>query len=102
LWRSVTSEYDIDDAGGTETMLQICEAADRLGSIAETIKAEGLTVRTKAGPKEHPLLKSELALRAFIVRGLQRLGINIEAVQAGPGRPARGVGISWRDLNEEK
>ena len=39
-----------------------------------------------------PLLKHELAARAFVVRTLARLGLDLEPVRAGPGRPpgARG------------
>jgi hypothetical protein len=28
-------------------------------------------ISTKHGPREHPLIKHELAARAFVVRGLQ-------------------------------
>ena len=51
----------------------------------------------------HPLLKNELAFRTFIVRGLQRLGINVEALQPGVGRPGgSSVGISWERLQERE
>jgi hypothetical protein len=36
--------------------------------------------------KEHPLLKHELAARAFVCRTLQRLGLDVEAIKP-PGRP---------------
>ena len=50
LWRAIMAEYQIDDAGGV----------DRDGDI----------IRTKAGPRDHPGLKHELAARAFVVRTL--------------------------------
>ncbi len=93
LWAAVLDQYDIADAGGVETLMQICEAADRVEEIGRQISEEGLTIRTKSGPKEHPLLKIELGLRSFITRNLQRLGINVEPLKS-PGRPGRPVG--WK------
>jgi hypothetical protein len=49
-------------------------------------------VRSQRGQRVHPLLKTETALRIFIVRALQRLGL--EPVQ-DIGRPARGFGVSF-------
>jgi hypothetical protein len=100
LWQSINSEYVIDDAGGIETLLQVCAAADRLEDIAKQIEADGLVIRSKTGVKEHPLLKMELGLRSFITRNLMRLGINIEPVKP-VGRPGRGIGITWQDIQQE-
>src|SRR5712671_749911 len=81
LWRSITAEYSIDDAGGVEVLTQICEAKDRLAEIAAQISGDGLMLRTKTGVRDNPLLKAELGLRAFIARSLTRLGVNVEALQ---------------------
>ena len=86
LWRSITSAYDISDVGGIELLAQACTASDRAEALAARIRADGEVIYTKAGPKTHPALKEELALRAFICRTLQRLGLNIETVKS-PGRP---------------
>jgi hypothetical protein len=51
------------------------------------IDQDGECIRTKTGPGDHPLLKHELAARAFVVRTLGRLGLDLEPVRAGPGRP---------------
>ena len=40
----------------------------------------------KSGMREHPLLKAELANRAFVCRWLHRLGLNLEVVKP-IGRP---------------
>jgi hypothetical protein len=37
----------------------------------------------------------ELAARAFVVKTLVRLGLNVEPLRNGPGRPSRGLG--WSD-----
>ena len=91
LWRSVQHDYRIDDAGGTELLAQACAAADRVEALAERISADGEVVSSRAGPKAHPALRDELAGRAFIVRTLERLGLNVETIKP-IGRPSKG----WR------
>jgi len=94
LWRAVNAEYDVSDAGGVELLRQACEASDRLAQIKTQVARDGLTINTKSGLREHPLLKAELGLRSFITRTLVRLGINTEAVQS-VGRPGR-KGLDYR------
>jgi hypothetical protein len=60
--------------------------SDRIAEYGEIIAHDGPVVATKHGPKEHPLLKIELANRSFVVRTLARLGLNMEPVK-GMGRP---------------
>ncbi len=86
LWQTIMSEYNICDSGGQQMLQQICEAADRVHEFGAIISRDGPVVRTKHGPKDHPLLKHELAARAFIVRSLARLGLDVEPVRA-VGRP---------------
>jgi hypothetical protein len=91
LWNSVQTAYRIDDVGGIELLAQACAAADRVEALAERITADGEVVNTRAGPKAHPALRDELAGRAFIVRTLERLGLNVETIKP-MGRPSKG----WR------
>ena len=86
LWDSITSEFDISDSGGIAVLMQACLAQDRVVQLADQIAIDGCVVYTKTGPKAHPALRDELAGRAFIVRTLQKLGVNIEAVRP-QGRP---------------
>ena len=88
LWQSIQSEYKIDDAGGRALLHQICISIDRADECAEAIDRDGPMIRTKNGLRDHPLLKLELQSRAFIVRALHRLGLDIEPPRAGPGRPS--------------
>ena len=69
-------------------LLQICAAADRAEECAEAIDRDGPMIRTQNGLRDHPLLKLELASRAFVVRSLHRLGLDIEPTRNGPGRPS--------------
>src|SRR6516225_9185748 len=74
LWQTLTNEFELDDAASRATLLQVCQCADRLTEISKHISADGLVIDTKTGPRDHPLLKSEVACRSFMIRGLQRLG----------------------------
>jgi hypothetical protein len=87
LWDAITSEFDISDAGGRELLQEAAEALDRVQSLRVAIERDGEIIQTRTGPKEHPLLRAELAGRAFITRTLQRLGVNLEPVRPAAGRP---------------
>lgn len=86
LWQSIMSEYQIADSGGVEMLCSACQQLDRAESLREQIDRDGEIIRTKAGPREHPGLKHELAARAFVVRTLARLGLDVEAIKP-VGRP---------------
>src|SRR5262245_54149155 len=91
LWANIHGDYNIDDAGGIEMLKQACLAADRAARCREQINQDGEIIQTRAGgAKEHPLLRAELAAMAFIVRTLQRLGLNVEPLRPTVGRPPLG------------
>jgi P27 family predicted phage terminase small subunit len=93
LWDRVQREYQIADTGGVEILAQICAAQDRVEALCAQINEDGAIIRTRNGLKANPLLRDETALRAFIVRTIERLGLNIEAVKSS-GRPPGG-GLGW-------
>jgi hypothetical protein len=62
----------------------------------EKIERDGPVVSTKHGPKDHPLIKHELAARSFVVRSLHRLGLDVEPIRSA-GRPTQAFG--WRNLD---
>jgi hypothetical protein len=64
-----------------------CQSLDRAESCRAEIDRDGEIIRSKTGTKEHPLLKHELAARAFVARTLHRLGLDVEPVRP-IGRPA--------------
>jgi hypothetical protein len=88
LWRDIVTAYEFDDRGSYETLAQACAAADRAAACAVQIEKDGVLIRTKGGMRDHPLIKHEIAARSFVVRTLARLGLDLEPVRAGPGRPA--------------
>jgi hypothetical protein len=91
LWNRVVSEYVIDDVAGIELLTLAAQALDRAEALAEHVAGDGEIVRTPTGVKCHPAIKEELACRGFIVRTLQRLGLNYEPLRAAPGRPPGGA-----------
>lgn len=86
LWRTIMAEYDVSDSGGVEILAQVCVALDRAEQFAAEIDRDGPTILIKGVLREHPCAKGELANRAFICRGLQRLGLNLEVLKP-VGRP---------------
>jgi hypothetical protein len=86
LWSTVQNEYSITDTGGIEILAQGCAALDRAEELAAVIDNDGPTIMIRGVLREHPLLKGELANRAFLCRCLQRLGLNFESLK-GVGRP---------------
>jgi P27 family predicted phage terminase small subunit len=96
LWDSVQKEFHIVDSGGVELLAQCCAAADRAAELADLINREGATIYDGKGVlKENPLLRGELANRAFVTRTLARLGILAENKKATVGRPAGQRGWDW-------
>jgi hypothetical protein len=88
LWRSIVAEYDVSDAAGREILCQACAALDRAEACREIIDRAGELVETDKGPRENPLCKVELGNRAFVVRTLAKLGLDLEPI-GRVGRPAR-------------
>ena len=86
LWTTITQEYEIVDAGGIEMLTLACQQLDRAEALRKQIDADGEIVKGTNGPKEHPGLRHELAARAFVVRTLHRLGLDVEPLNK-VGRP---------------
>jgi hypothetical protein len=89
LWRRINQKYDFSDACGIAMLTAACAALDRAEKCRARIDQDGEIVTVHGVPREHPLLKGELANRAFCVRTLQKLGLNYEPLRTVPGRPAK-------------
>jgi P27 family predicted phage terminase small subunit len=99
LWNRITSEYAIEDAAGRELLALACAALDRAEACRDAIDRDGEVLLTRLGvAKEHPALRAELASRAFVAKMLLRLGLDVEPMRSGPGRPP---GVQWPARNEE-
>src|SRR5262245_44421826 len=81
LWRQVMFEYGMHDVTGLEMLKQICIAADRAASLKAQIAKDGEVIRHNGMVRQHPLLKTEMECRGFIVRTLKSLGLNFEPIK---------------------
>jgi hypothetical protein len=88
LWRSITVEYDISDAAGIELLCLACQALDRAEGCRALIDEHGSAIinQDTGVIRQNPLLRDELANRAFVAKSLERLGLNTEPTKAN-GRP---------------
>jgi hypothetical protein len=96
LWDRVLSEYDIADVAGKELLVLACQSLDRAEALREAIDRDGELLATRTGGlREHPGIKPELANRAFVAKTLIKLGLDVEPLRPGPGRPtgAHGWGV---------
>jgi hypothetical protein len=94
LWAAIQAEFQITDPGGRSLLHQIALATDRAEALRQRIDADGEAIATRSGLlKAHPLLRDELANRAFISRSLQRLGV-LDMPIKPVGRPSQPIG--WR------
>jgi hypothetical protein len=100
-WQSIMADFVIEDRAGLELLTQLCGAIDDLDVTSATIARDGLMVRSRNGVvKEHPLLRHQIALRSFICRTIQRLGLDVEPVKS-VGRPPMKVGVGPHDDYED-
>jgi hypothetical protein len=86
LWDSIQAEYRIEDAAGVELLCQACAGLDRAEALAAVIADAGFV--TDKG-RANPLVRDELAARAFVVKTLSRLGLDLEPSKP-VGRPLHG------------
>jgi hypothetical protein len=101
LWVRVTAEYDIEDAAGRELLTLACQALDRAEALREAIDRDGELLHLRTGNmREHPALKHELQARAFVAKMPLRLGLDVEPLRAGPGRPP-GTRSGWAPVHED-
>jgi hypothetical protein len=88
LWREVTSVFEFDDPASYEVLAQACAARSRAERCRLLIDEQGEMLRLKGGiTRANPLLRDELANRAFTVRALSKLGLDLQPLRSGPGRP---------------
>ena len=88
LWSDITMAYDFHDRASFETLYQACSAADRAATLRDAIDQDGQIIRTGKMLRDHPAPKHELANRAFVVRLLAKLGLDLEPVRPSVGRPS--------------
>jgi len=89
LKRKLIDEYSIVDSGGLSILEAGLEAFDRATAAKTRIDEEGMTLPDRFGTlKPHPLLTTERDARAQWHMALKALNLDLEPLNAGPGRPA--------------
>lgn len=89
LWNRICNDYDISDAAGIELLCLACQALDRAEKCREVIDEHGAAFIVRPSGMIrllNPLLRDELANRAFVSKTLERLGVN-DAPKLANGRP---------------
>jgi hypothetical protein len=96
LWQSVLADYALEDVGSLELLCLAAQALDRAESCRARIEKDGEMI----GSRANPLIRDELANRAFVSRALVRLNLGGELGSKRPvGRPVRPlVGIDYEQL----
>lgn len=96
----------VDDAGSKTVLKEVCLAADMVAACREQIARDGLTIPTRNGSRDHPLIRTVLMTQSFLTRSLIRLGAIADSPKPTLGRPPGmgnlGVGEQYqRRLNGE-
>jgi P27 family predicted phage terminase small subunit len=88
LWRDLTAEYSIHDAGGQALLVSACEALDRMRQAQEAIAADGAVIKDRYGcPKAHPACNLERDARNGFLAAMRALHLDVEPPKP-VGRPA--------------
>jgi hypothetical protein len=87
LFRHLADEYGIVDTAGVALLEVAARALDRLRQAEGVLRAEGLTVQGKDGPRAHPALAVEVSARAGLLATLKALRLDLEPLKDRDGRP---------------
>jgi phage terminase small subunit len=82
-WVQFQNGWQLDD-GARLILMAALEAFDRMRDAQRAIKVDGLM--TKAG-KLHPATTVERDARLAMLRAIRQLGLDVEPLRDGPGRP---------------
>src|SRR5262245_3292690 len=89
LWQLVQGQYQVDDAGGIALLMEACRRADRAARLKKLIDHDGELLKTPdGGVRSNPLIRDEIQTRALITRIITKLGLDVQPLQHGAGRPA--------------
>jgi hypothetical protein len=87
-WKSITAAWELDEAA----LLILGEAMRALMRVRQAqaeIDRDGITTKDRYGIlKPHPATCTEAAAKATLLRYLKALNLDIEPLNAGPGRPS--------------
>jgi P27 family predicted phage terminase small subunit len=88
-WTRIVSRWDLDDAA-LLVLEGAMESFDRMREAQKVIAAEGITIPDRFGkPKQHPATLVERDAKGALLRGIKSLGLELEPLNPGPGRPLK-------------
>ena len=88
IYKKLSEEYDISDAGGLEILRAGLEAFDRSQAARVLINKVGLVITDRFGAvKPNPLIACERDARAAYLQALKQLQLDLEPLNPTPGRP---------------
>ena len=91
-WRTIVTEYTIDDDAGVLILQTAMQAFDRLRGAQAILKAQGIIILDRFGAtKQHPATLIERDARTALMRSLKALNLDIlppGPVGRPPGKPA--------------
>lgn len=86
-WTVLVDEYGFE-AQSLLVLMTALESYDRMRQAQEQITMNGMTYLDRFGQtKPRPEIQIERDSRAAYWRGLKELGLNLETIRSGPGRP---------------
>jgi phage terminase small subunit len=89
LWVEIVRDYEFSDPGSVATLRQACFAVDLAERCRQEIERLGIVTVSRNGTmRANPAAQSEIQARALACRLLARLGLDLEPLRSGPGRPA--------------
>jgi P27 family predicted phage terminase small subunit len=88
IWTDLQTEYQIKDPGGLLILTSAIEAHDRMKQAQAILEAEGMTTLDRfSQPRPHPAAVIERDSRAAMLAAIKALGLDLEPLNSGPGRP---------------
>lgn len=80
FWKSVLSDYALEDAHHLKLLESACACLDRVDQAQAEIEAEGAYFKDRWGmPKEHPAHKTERDNKILFSRLVRELCLDVEA-----------------------
>ena len=87
-WTRLFEEYDLSDAGAQLLLESALGAFDRWQEARKLLAREGPIMRDRFGQRRtHPAVAIERDSKATMARALKELHLDLEPLNARPGRP---------------
>jgi P27 family predicted phage terminase small subunit len=87
LWKKLVSRWVLDEAG-LVLLESALEAFDRMRGAQEAVAKDGAFIKDRFDQlRAHPAIAVERDAKGVLLRNLKALGLDIEPLHAGPGRP---------------